>query len=66
MRTQSSGLAIQQVYYFKYLLFVPIWFAPQVIKMLRIKRASEADAGDWTKEKARLRQSVYGATQFGP
>ena len=43
-KIQSSGLEIQQVYYFNYLLFVPIWFARQVIKMLRIKRASEASS----------------------
>ena len=42
-KIQASGLEIQQVYYFNYLLFLPIWFARQVIKMLRIKRASEAE-----------------------
>ena len=42
-KIRSSGFEIQQVYYFNYLLFVPIWFARQVIKMLRIKRASEAE-----------------------
>jgi SAM-dependent methyltransferase len=42
-KIQSSGLEIQQVYYFNYLLFVPIWFARQVIKILRIKRASESE-----------------------
>ena len=42
-KIKSSGFEIQQVYYFNYLLFVPIWFARQVIKILRIKRASEAE-----------------------
>jgi SAM-dependent methyltransferase len=42
-KIQSSGLEIQQVYYFNYLLFVPIWLARQAIKILRIKRASEAE-----------------------
>ena len=42
-KIRSSGLEIRQVYYFNYLLFVPIWFARQVIKLLGIKRASEAE-----------------------
>ena len=42
-KIQSTGLAVQKIYYFNYLLFVPIWFARQVIKMLGIKRASEAE-----------------------
>ena len=42
-KIKSSGFEIQQAYYFNYLLFVPIWFARQVIKILRIKRASEAE-----------------------
>ena len=38
-----SGLKILRIYYFNYLLFGPIWLARQVIKMLGIKRASEAE-----------------------
>jgi SAM-dependent methyltransferase len=42
-KIQSTGLAVQKIYYFNYLLFVPIWFARQVIKILGIKRTSEAE-----------------------
>ena len=38
-----SGLKILRIYYFNYLLFGPIWLARRVIKMLGIKRASEAE-----------------------
>ncbi len=39
----SSGLEVRQVYYFNYLLFVPVWFGRQIINILGIKRASEAE-----------------------
>jgi SAM-dependent methyltransferase len=42
-KIQLTGLEVQKIYYFNYLLFVPIWFGRQVIKMLGIKRASEAE-----------------------
>ena len=42
-KIEASGLKIQRIYYFNYLLFAPIWLARQVIKLLRIKRASEAE-----------------------
>jgi SAM-dependent methyltransferase len=37
----SSGFEVQRAYYFNYLLFAPIWFARQLIKILGIKEASE-------------------------
>ena len=31
-KIESSGFQVRQVYYFNYLLFVPIWFARQMLK----------------------------------
>src|SRR5262249_2064596 len=42
-KIQSTGLKVQKVYYFNYLLFAPIWLARLVTKMLGIKIASEAE-----------------------
>ncbi len=42
-KIRSSGFEIRLTYYFNYLLFVPIWFARQIIRIMRIKRASEAE-----------------------
>lgn len=38
---RESGLEVRDCYYFNYLLFVPIWAARQVVRMLGIKLASE-------------------------
>jgi SAM-dependent methyltransferase len=40
-KIRSSGLQIQQSYYFNFLLFVPIWLARQFIRIIGIKLASE-------------------------
>ena len=37
----TAGLRFETMYYFNYLLFVPIWIARQIIKLLNIKVDSE-------------------------
>ena len=41
-KIRSCGLTIRKAYYFNYLLFVPIWVARRLIKMFRIRLASES------------------------
>jgi len=40
-KMQSSGFSIRRIFYFNYLLFLPIWLARRMINVLRIKKASE-------------------------
>lgn len=40
---RASGFEIRRSYHFNYFLFVPIWAARKVIKMLAVKRNSEAE-----------------------
>jgi SAM-dependent methyltransferase len=37
----STGLVVERSYYFNYLLFIPIWLARQIIRILGIKLDSE-------------------------
>jgi SAM-dependent methyltransferase len=37
----STGLVVERAYYFNYLLFLPIWLARQIIRILRVELDSE-------------------------
>ena len=45
---RSAGLTPSRAYYFNYLLFVPIWLARQVIRVLRIELESENEVNSPT------------------
>lgn len=40
---RSGGFRINRSFYFNYLLFAPIWLARQIIRVLKLKRASESE-----------------------
>jgi ubiquinone/menaquinone biosynthesis C-methylase UbiE len=42
-KIQASGLTVRKAYHFNYMLFVPIWLARKMIKIFKIKLASESD-----------------------
>jgi ubiquinone/menaquinone biosynthesis C-methylase UbiE len=58
-KVRSSALEVRQNYYFNYLLFAPIWLARQLIRLLKIKRASEAEFNS-----AILNQLLYWVFAF--
>lgn len=44
-KVRAAGFTLERAYYFNYLLFVPIWLARQVIRMLNIPLRSENEIG---------------------